>query len=268
MTTKQSVEAIEVIRERSPLTRMIFWLKLKTSITYSLFFFFFNDTATTEISPLPLHDALPIYSVGRSTPERPPVAAHVGRLIGDARVVRAVGRAGDGLAAAKKEVGMAGIADRPAAGLLVELEQGAALARRDDVVEEFRLQLDLELVGLGERGVTPNRRPRDPQHVRMGARLARARSGGGWRLGAARQPEPVHLADHGIAGNAAKLRGDLARRQPLCPEFLQSFDALIGPGHASIPRQSPRRRSPDRIPLRAWATTSWPDAYPRPRFTI
>src|SRR2546422_11085123 len=26
----------------------------------SLFFFFFNDTATTEISPLPLHDALPI----------------------------------------------------------------------------------------------------------------------------------------------------------------------------------------------------------------
>src|SRR5256885_13235194 len=25
------------------------------------FFFFFNDTATTEIYPLPLHDALPIY---------------------------------------------------------------------------------------------------------------------------------------------------------------------------------------------------------------
>src|SRR5215471_21410597 len=75
----------------------------------------------------------------RSTPERPPVAAHMGRLIGDARVVRAVGQAGDGLAAAKKEVGMAGIADRPAAGLLVELEQGAALAKRDDVVDEFRL---------------------------------------------------------------------------------------------------------------------------------
>src|SRR2546422_3867242 len=27
-----------------------------------LFFFFFNDTATTEIYPLPLHDALPISS--------------------------------------------------------------------------------------------------------------------------------------------------------------------------------------------------------------
>src|SRR3989338_5229903 len=31
-----------------------------SSISYS-FFFFFNDTAPTEISPLPLHDALPIW---------------------------------------------------------------------------------------------------------------------------------------------------------------------------------------------------------------
>src|SRR2546421_7124146 len=29
--------------------------------SYSLFFFFFNDTATTEIYTLSLHDALPIY---------------------------------------------------------------------------------------------------------------------------------------------------------------------------------------------------------------
>src|ERR1035438_6965455 len=29
-------------------------------LTDSSFFFFFNDTATTEIYPLPLHDALPI----------------------------------------------------------------------------------------------------------------------------------------------------------------------------------------------------------------
>src|SRR3989339_477580 len=28
-----------------------------------LIFFFFNDTAPTEISPLPLHDALPIFAV-------------------------------------------------------------------------------------------------------------------------------------------------------------------------------------------------------------
>src|SRR5262249_62398239 len=40
-------------------------LSLLVSSTFSplwfLFFFFFNDTATTEISTLSLHDALPIY---------------------------------------------------------------------------------------------------------------------------------------------------------------------------------------------------------------
>src|SRR5574341_1196362 len=36
---------------------------------FSLFFFFFNDTATTEIYTLSLHDALPI------SPSRPPPAA-------------------------------------------------------------------------------------------------------------------------------------------------------------------------------------------------
>src|SRR6266480_7988688 len=37
---------------------------------YSCFFFFFNDTATTEIYTLSLHDALPIFSLEklRSTP--------------------------------------------------------------------------------------------------------------------------------------------------------------------------------------------------------
>src|SRR3989338_5208011 len=34
-----------------------------SSISYSLFFF--NDTATTEIYPLSLHDALPIFTAGK-----------------------------------------------------------------------------------------------------------------------------------------------------------------------------------------------------------
>src|SRR3712207_9439266 len=33
-------------------------------------FFFFNDTATTEIYTLSLHDALPIYSSASTTPSR------------------------------------------------------------------------------------------------------------------------------------------------------------------------------------------------------
>src|SRR2546422_9246577 len=38
--------------------------------SYSYFFFFFNDTATTEIYTLSLHDALPISS-HRTRPARP-----------------------------------------------------------------------------------------------------------------------------------------------------------------------------------------------------
>src|SRR5260370_39414175 len=34
------------------------------SISTCLIFFFFNDTATTEIYTLSLHDALPIYGIG------------------------------------------------------------------------------------------------------------------------------------------------------------------------------------------------------------
>src|SRR2546422_10600423 len=37
-----------------------------------LFFFFFNDTATTEIYTLSLHDALPICRAGRRAPAREP----------------------------------------------------------------------------------------------------------------------------------------------------------------------------------------------------
>src|SRR3989442_14803617 len=36
------------------------------------FFFFFNDTATTEIYTLSLHDALPIYDVGAEADGVPP----------------------------------------------------------------------------------------------------------------------------------------------------------------------------------------------------
>src|SRR6266480_6890057 len=45
------------------------------SLFINLFFFFFNDTATTEIYTLSLHDALPISpSAGRPLPRRGPLA--------------------------------------------------------------------------------------------------------------------------------------------------------------------------------------------------
>src|SRR2546426_2984890 len=38
--------------------------------TYYSFFFFFNDTATTEIYTLSLHDALPIWSIPKTARRR------------------------------------------------------------------------------------------------------------------------------------------------------------------------------------------------------
>src|SRR5262245_55248307 len=187
------------------------------------------------------------------------------RLVGHARVIGAIGQGGDSLAAAEEEVGLPGIPNRPAAGFLRELEQAPALAERDHVIDELWLRFDVELIGVGERGIAADRMPRDPQHVRMGARLARARGGRRRRLGTGGEPEAVHLADHRIAGHTAKCRGDLTRRQPLGPQPLQRFDPFVGPSHVKF---LPSRDGGDRIPLRVWATISWPDAYPRYRLTL
>src|SRR2546425_13080978 len=56
---------------------------------YLYFFFFFNDTATTEIYTLSLHDALPIYVVScwiirtRLRPTRKPKPARASALAGN-----------------------------------------------------------------------------------------------------------------------------------------------------------------------------------------
>src|SRR2546429_7506272 len=55
---------------------IIGWLVKRSSLAYLplnytiSFFFFFNDTATTEIYTLSLHDALPIWRYTESTGER------------------------------------------------------------------------------------------------------------------------------------------------------------------------------------------------------
>src|SRR5256885_12275321 len=54
-----------------------------------VFFFFFNDTATTEIYTLSLHDALPILGVGRATWVG---GAGVGVGAGVASIARCAGR--------------------------------------------------------------------------------------------------------------------------------------------------------------------------------
>src|SRR2546427_3715336 len=46
-----------------------------------MFFFFFNDTATTEIYTLSLHDALPISQIYQRMGERAKAADHYSRFI-------------------------------------------------------------------------------------------------------------------------------------------------------------------------------------------
>src|SRR5438034_11381695 len=56
-----------MVTSRLVLVRLFFLFHLRCVHSFSLFilFFFFNDTATTEIYTLSLHDALPILDRGR-----------------------------------------------------------------------------------------------------------------------------------------------------------------------------------------------------------
>src|SRR2546429_2960613 len=57
------------------------------ALPYSLFFFF-NDTATTEIYTLSLHDALPIFPYDASTPRPAPIAACSSDSVSSCRMMR------------------------------------------------------------------------------------------------------------------------------------------------------------------------------------
>ena len=152
---------------------------------------------------------------GRSAPERPLVAPPVvGRLVGDAGVMDAIGQVVCRLAAA-------------------EVELAAARDRRSAIGRSFRSVPAVSCaVRPGYRSVPALVRPRShrpapccrastsaghPHHVAGGAGLARARDAGRRAFSPARQAQAVHLADHGVSGNSAKLGGDLARRQAVGP---------------------------------------------------
>src|ERR1700733_7458991 len=63
-----------------------------------------------------------------------------------------------------------------------------------------------------------------------------ARARAGWVCGfdSAGHAQPMHFADHRIAGDAVgKLAGDLAGAQSFEPEFAQEIHSFVGPGHSS-----------------------------------
>src|SRR5277367_992810 len=183
------------------------------------------------------------------------------RLIGHARVIGAVGQSAERIAAAEEKVAAAGIADRPAAGLLVQFKNGTALADRNDVVDQFRLGFAFDVISMRERGIAADRGPPDAQHVRGGARFALPRRRARRALGAAGESQSMHLADHRVAGDAAKLGRDLTGRQAVRPQFLQKLDPLVCPRHEQILLTDTRRvfiqfLSVQRLP-NPWRTNSW-----------
>src|SRR3569833_690939 len=110
---------------------------------------------------------------------RPAITPTVARgLVGDARMVCAIGQATERLAAAEKELAAARIADRPVAGLFRQFEQGAALVHRHHVIERDRIGFGLDLIGMSERGVAARLLSVVLQLVLRGAHLARAWRGG------------------------------------------------------------------------------------------
>src|SRR5262249_52613305 len=147
-------------------------------------------------------------------------------------MISAVGKVADRLAAAEEEIAGAGIADGPPAFRVRQFQQRAALPDRHDIFQRLRLELRLQLV-TGKPcqcGIPAYRRPRHvAQHMRWRPWLACPWPRRRRRLGAARQTQPMHLADHRVAGDAAELGRDLACRLALRPQLLQELYTVVGP---------------------------------------
>src|SRR5215510_11129746 len=154
------------------------------------------------------------------TPRRSRTA---GAPIGDAGVSRAIGQAGEHLVAAEAEVLSAGLVNWPAALSLLELEQRAAAP----VVNRYLLGLHLRK-GLAQHPALRDNEPSPGVPFRT-RELGRAPHLRRKQIARARQPHPVHLADHGIASDP-NLARDLATGEPGVEAAFELLDALRAPG--------------------------------------
>src|SRR5262245_43083760 len=162
-------------------------------------------------------------------------AARLRRLEGAPGVKFAVGQAHYLALAAEVEVRMLGIADRPAAR---DFRQGLNVFALVDGDLEFlcgrRIRFGITQVEIAQCGVADVGKPRLHKalgRLHAGPRPMRLHARGG---GATRQAQPMHLADHGIAGNAAETARNLAGAEAVGPQFFQEFDAFLVPGHALV----------------------------------
>src|SRR3984893_412626 len=146
------------------------------------------------------------------------------RPVGEPRVACAIGQAVEGRVAAEAKIRKPWRADRPAASLLVQLEQRAALPALDRFVVGRRPWLAVQCL---EHLIL---QPWTPWHGfranSLGGILSRAS-----RLAASlpRQIEAVELADDGVAAYP-DLVGDLTAGPPGFKAAFQAFKAFFGPG--------------------------------------
>src|SRR5690606_33100602 len=169
-------------------------------------------------------------------------------LVGQPRMVAAVGSALADIIAAEVEVFRQGVAVRPLAGPLGQFrEYQPPRDRHDDVLDRpQQLPRNGFDVVLCLQGGCPDRRgdgARRPRCRLAGGGVARLfgprRSAG--RAAATRKFQPVDLADYRVAADAPEMRRDLAGAEPLRPEFPQEFDAFVIPVHKDPLLDDPRR---------------------------
>src|SRR5262245_46949699 len=205
----------------------------------------------------------PSYARGGLFPWWTTVAPPIGhRLVGDARMITAVGETFGRLATAEGEVGITRIADRPAAAAVIQLDQRTALTHRNDILHHLRFGREIKIVDRRQRGIAAHRRANAQHGVR--ARLARSRGGRRDALGTARQAQSMDLSNHRVAGHAAEFVGDLACRKPVRPEFLQEFNTFVGPRHAIASFFRPPLLNPSAVTLHASRARTKAEALLRP----
>src|SRR6185295_7028864 len=130
---------------------------------------------------------------------------------------------------------MLGITDWPAAGDFGQGLNVFALIGGDlEFLGRRRVGFGVAQVEVAQRGVADVGKPRLHEalgRLRAGAWPMRLHARGG---GATRQAQAMHLADHGIAGDAAETPRNLAGAEAVGPQLFQEFDAFIVPGHALV----------------------------------
>ena len=151
------------------------------------------------------------------------------RSVSSAMMVVAVRAIAGGVLAAETEIGSVRVTDRPLADMPVKL------GHRPDPPRSLELKHDrLSL------GACAWRRSQAPWW-RGGSSDSTGGPDAGWRVPAgspAGKTQAMDLADDGVAGDTAKLFGDLRGAQSLKPQGLQTLDARVGPagvGHWDDP---------------------------------